>query len=77
MPNPYTVALDRNAANHAPLTPLSFLARAAVTHPDRIAVIHGPRRYRWAETALRCRQLAGALKRRGIDVWPQIKPLLA
>ena len=66
MPNPYTVALDRNAANHAPLTPLSFLARAAATHPDRIAVIHGPRRYSWAETGLRCRQLAGALKRRGI-----------
>ena len=66
MPDPYTVALDRNAANHAPLTPLSFLARAAATHPDRIAVIHGARRYSWAETALRCRRLAGALKRRGI-----------
>jgi len=66
VPDPYTVALDRNAANHAPLTPLSFLARAAATHPDRIAVIHGARRYSWAETALRCRRLAGALKRRGI-----------
>ncbi|HKT20308.1 MAG TPA: acyl-CoA synthetase [Stellaceae bacterium] len=66
MPSPYTVALDRNAANHAPLTPLSFLARAAATHPDRLAVIHGERRYSWAETALRCRRLAGALKRGGI-----------
>ncbi|MGH7035886.1 MAG: AMP-binding protein, partial [Stellaceae bacterium] len=66
MPSPYTVALDRNPANHAPLTPLSFLTRAAATHPDRIAVIHGARRYSWAETALRCRRLAGALKRHGI-----------
>ena len=66
MPSPYTVALDRNPANHAPLTPLSFLTRAAATHPDRLAVIHGPRRYSWAETAMRCRRLAGALKRHGI-----------
>jgi 3-(methylthio)propionyl---CoA ligase len=66
VPSPYTVALDRNPANHAPLTPLSFLARAAATHPDRIAMIHGERRYSWAETAMRCRRLAGALKRHGI-----------
>ncbi len=66
MPNPYTVGLDRNAANHMPLTPLSFLTRAAATHPERIAVIHGRRRYSWAETEARCRRLAGALKRHGI-----------
>ena len=62
----YTVGLDRNAANHAPLTPLGFLARTAAVHPDRVAVIHGKRRYRWAETAVRCRRLASALRRHGI-----------
>ena len=62
----YTVGLDRNAANHAPLTPLGFLARAAAVHPDRVAVIHGQRRYRWAETAARCRRLASALRHHGI-----------
>jgi 3-(methylthio)propionyl---CoA ligase len=64
--DPCAVALDRNAANHAPLTPLGFLRRAAAAYPQRTAVIHGKRRYRWAETELRCRRLAGALKARGI-----------
>ncbi len=66
MTGPYAVALDRNAANHAPLTPLGFLGRAAAIYPRRTAIIHGARRYNWAEAELRCRRLAGALKARGI-----------
>ena len=66
MGNSYTLDLDRNAANHAPLTPLGFLERAAAVHPDRVAVIHGERRYSWAESAARCRRLASALQRHGI-----------
>ena len=38
---PYAEGLDRNRANHAPLTPLSFLVRTAVVYPDRVAVVHG------------------------------------
>ena len=37
----YDEHLDRNAANYQPLTPLSHLARAALVHPDRVAIIHG------------------------------------
>ena len=66
MGNPYTVGLDRSAANHAPLSPLGFLERAAAVHPDRIAVIHGKRRHTWAESYARCRRLASALRRHGI-----------
>ena len=66
MGNPYTVGLDRNAANHAPLSPVGFLERAAAVHPDRIAVVHGRRRYSWAESYARCRRLASALRRQGI-----------
>jgi len=62
----YAVDLDRNAANYAPLTPLGFIARSAAVHPDGVAVIHGERRYRWAETYARCRRLASALQRHGI-----------
>jgi fatty-acyl-CoA synthase len=62
----YDTDLGRNAANHVPLTPLSFLPRTALIHPDRVSVIHGPRRFTWAETAARCRRLAAALARRGI-----------
>jgi fatty-acyl-CoA synthase len=53
-------------ANWAALTPLSFLARTAETHPDQIAVIHGDLKHSWAEVEERCRRLAAALAARGI-----------
>ncbi len=65
-PNPYEVDLDRNPANYAPLTPLTFIAWSASVYPDRPAVIHGGRRYAWKETYTRCLRLASALARRGI-----------
>jgi fatty-acyl-CoA synthase len=44
-----------------PLTPVSFLDRAATAHGERVAVVEGSQR--WTYTALheRCRRLAGAL----------------
>jgi fatty-acyl-CoA synthase len=66
MANPYIVDLDRNPANHVPLSPLSFIERAAAVHPDQLAVVHGAQRFTWAETYARCRRLASALQRRGI-----------
>jgi fatty-acyl-CoA synthase len=60
--------LARGAANYASLTPLSFLARAAAVYPAKIAVIHGDRRFTYAEFYARCRRLADALRRRGIGV---------
>jgi fatty-acyl-CoA synthase len=65
-PAPAKYDMARNAANYAPLTPLSFLVRTAFVYPDRVSVIHGPRRYTWSETAQRCRRLASALAARGI-----------
>ena len=65
-PTPYEIDLDRNDANHVPLTPLSFLRRAAAVYPDHIAVIHGPVRRTWRQTYERCVRLASALARRGI-----------
>jgi fatty-acyl-CoA synthase len=58
--------LPRNEANHAPLTPLSFLERSAEVYPDRIAVVHGELRRSWSQLAGRCRQLASALVGHGI-----------
>jgi fatty-acyl-CoA synthase len=67
MTNPaYLTGLDRNQANFAPLTPLTFVERAAYVYPDRISVIHGSQRFTWAETYARCRRLASALTRHGI-----------
>jgi fatty-acyl-CoA synthase len=64
--NQFERDLDRNAANYVPLSPLSFLARAAAVFPNRLAVVHGARRYSWAEAYARCRRLASALTWRGI-----------
>lgn len=64
--NPYSLGLDKNAANYAALTPLSFIERAASVYPNRTAVIYGDLRRSWAETYQRCQQLASALIKRGI-----------
>lgn len=66
MTNIYATALEANRANYTPLSPLSFLARVAHVHPEHTSVIHGPRRFTWAETYARCRRLASALHQRGI-----------
>ncbi|MFZ0020891.1 MAG: acyl-CoA synthetase, partial [Acetobacteraceae bacterium] len=62
----YLTGLERNQANYAPLTPLTFLARAAYVHPEHPSVVHGAQRFVWRETYARCRRLASALARRGI-----------
>ncbi len=75
--SPYEVALDRNAANYAPLTPLSFLAWAAHTFPQRTSVVHGRRRFTWTETAARCRRLASALVRLGVGKGDTVAVMLS
>jgi fatty-acyl-CoA synthase len=62
----YDEGLGQVAANYAPLSPLPLIERAATVFPDQPSIIHGPRRYRWAETYARARRLAGALADRGI-----------
>ena len=64
--NIYDIDLDQVEANHAPLSPLSFLRRTAAVYPDYISVVHGARRYTWAETYSRCRRLACALAKQGV-----------
>ncbi|GAA0590853.1 acyl-CoA synthetase [Craurococcus roseus] len=59
--------LPRLPANHVPLTPLSFLLRSARVYPNRVAVIHGARRFAYAEMLARCRRLASALAAAGIE----------
>jgi fatty-acyl-CoA synthase len=65
-PGRFEVGLDRTQANYAPLTPSSFLSRAAHVYPDRLSIVHGGLRQTWRQTYERCRQLASALARRGI-----------
>ena len=62
----YEQNLGRTPANYVPLSPVSFLTRSAGIYPNRLAVIHGERRYTYAQFAGRCRRLASALRRAGI-----------
>jgi fatty-acyl-CoA synthase len=41
MTSPYDKDLDKNPANHQPLTPLTYLERAAKVFPDHVAIVHG------------------------------------
>ncbi|MHA6690948.1 acyl-CoA synthetase [Devosia sp. A449] len=77
MPNPYADNLDRNAANFEPLTPLSYLERAASTQPDWIAIIHGERRVSYGEFWRRSRQLASALAGQGISKGDTVTVMLS
>ncbi len=73
----YDQHLGPNAANYASLTPISLIARTAYTWPQRIAVVHGARRYTWSETYARSRRLASALAHRGIGVGDTVAAMLA
>ena len=50
-----------------PLTPLHFLQRAASVHPNRTAIIDGPRTFTYAAMAAEVTRLANALKARGLQ----------
>src|ERR1700680_316004 len=64
--NSFEQDLDKNAANYTPLSPLSLIARTAYVYPKLPAVVHGKRRYTWAQTYERSRRLASALAGLGI-----------
>jgi fatty-acyl-CoA synthase len=74
---PYDIDLDRTPANFQPLTPLSFLERAAAVFPDHPAIIHGARRVSYAEFYARSRRLASALTKRGIKRGDTVSVVLA
>ncbi len=63
----YSTDLDKNAANYSPLSPLTYIERAATVYPARLAQIYGDKRYSWAETYRRCRRFASALQQHGIQ----------
>ena len=76
-PSIYDRDLDKNPANFQPLTPLSFLARAAAVFPAQTAVIHGGRRWTYAEFYARARRLASALAKRGVGRGDTVTVMLA
>jgi 3-(methylthio)propionyl---CoA ligase len=77
MPSPYDTDLPKTLANYTPLSPLSFLARSADVYPDHTAIIHGERRYTYAEFYARSRRLGSALAQAGIRKNDTVSVMLA
>jgi fatty-acyl-CoA synthase len=77
MDTAYDRNLDKNPANFQPLTPLTLLERAASVFPEHPAIIHGTRRWTYAEFYARTRRLASALARRGIGRGDTVAVMLA
>ncbi|MCB1544017.1 MAG: AMP-binding protein, partial [Rhodoblastus sp.] len=73
----YDIDLDRNAANHQPLTPLQFLERSAAVFPDHTAVVHGALRRPYRDLYARARRLASALEKRGIGRGDTVSVMMA
>jgi len=59
--NKFEIGLEKSPANYQPLTPLTYMERAAKVFPDRVAVIHGKRQRTYRDFWQRSRQLASAL----------------
>ncbi|MEO3389177.1 acyl-CoA synthetase [Mesorhizobium sp. CAU 1741] len=77
MTNPYAIGLDKNAANYQPLTPLSYLERAAKVFPDQLAIIHGATRWTYREFWRRSLKLASALAERGVGKGDTVTVMLS
>ena len=68
--------LDKNSANFTALSPVSFVERSAEIFGDLPAVIHGQRKYTWAQTRERSARLAAALKSLGIKRGSTVSAML-
>ena len=77
MSDPYNTELPRNPANYQPLTPLTFLERAASVFPDHTAIIHGALRRSYTEFYARSRQLASALTQHNVGRGDNVSVMLA
>lgn len=76
-PGDQSTPLAAHPANYAPLSPLSFLQRAAEIYPNHIAIQYGEQSRSWAEVYKRCIRLASSLNARGVkagDVVAVIAP---
>ncbi|WP_151719777.1 acyl-CoA synthetase [Gemmobacter serpentinus] len=75
--NKYEDGLGRCAANHQPMTPISYLERAARTYPAHIAVIHGRQRVTYAALWQDCCRLASALQAQGVGKGDTVTVMLS
>lgn len=69
--------LEKNAANFVALSPVSFVERSAEVFADLPAVIHGQRRYSWAQVRERSARLAASLRAAGVNRGSTVSVMLS
>ena len=75
--NQYSTDLNKNKANYAPLSPLSFITRAKDIYPNYESVVYGNRNYTWLQTYNRCTKFASALTKQGIGLGSTVSIIAA
>ncbi len=72
----YVRGLQPTSANHVAISPISFIERTALVFPNKPAIVHGALRQTWLETFTRCRQLASALQKAGVQAGDTVAVML-
>jgi fatty-acyl-CoA synthase len=72
----YVSGLEANHANSVAMSPISFIERAALVYPNKVAVVHGQLRQTWGQTFARTRRLASALHKKGIGLGDTVAVML-
>ena len=62
----YKIGLEKNKANYASLTPISFLERTSNIFPNYTSIISENDKFTWKTTFTRCRLFASALQKKNI-----------
>lgn len=75
--NPYETGLSKTPANYQPLTPLTFLERAARIYPEHCAIIHGTAKISYGQFFNRAKRLASALEKHGIRKGDTVSVMLS
>ncbi|MSP34554.1 MAG: acyl-CoA synthetase [Limnohabitans sp.] len=76
MTNIFEQDLDPNSANFTALSPVSFVERSAEIFGDLSSVVHGHRKYTWAQTRDRSARLAAALQAMGVERGTTVSAML-
>ena len=76
-PNMYERDLGKQPANFSALTPLRFLTWSSDVYPERLAVVHGRRRFTWSQTRKRAERLAAGLAALGVGRGDTVSVMLA
>jgi len=76
MTNIFEQDLDPNSANFTALSPVSFVERSAEIFGDLRSVVHGQRKYTWAQTRDRSARLAAALQTLGVERGTTVSAML-